>query len=975
MKCSVMEHPYTTRDSVRRRRLSTDLSRILFVDDDGLLRSSFARSMSQHGFLVDVAADGTEAVALAEQNEYPVVVTDLGMPGLDGVSLIRSYHEKYPQSVFVVVTGLTDFDLPSEGQFRDNVTSVIEKPWNEVELVDALHRSVRLWKSRTFRPPPTMSVDGNGDDRVLLVEDCDVDAKLIEAYLAELPAPPQVVRERRLGDALARLESESFGVIISDLALPDARGLDSVLRLQNVASDAPLVVLSGLEDDELAAQAVEAGAQDYLVKGSTDASGLGRSINHARERKRFELNLTRLAHYDSLTGLANRARFRERLEHTLARARGTEERFAVAYIDLDNFKPINDSLGHAAGDAVLVAVSRRLESAFRDYDMVARLGGDEFAAILDSLVEPKEAEVAARRIREVLSEPFEIDGHSVVVTASVGIAVYPEGADSVSGLVKAADSAMYAAKQAGRDGYEVSVESVARSQSDYPRDTLDLRVQRAVTRGEFEVKYVARFDRDLNVVGACARLCWRRAGRVLPFVEFASLLEQSEQGSRVGAYLLRDACQSLRSWITRGSRLDTVSVPLLADQIHDRNLLYSVRQALHLADLPPESLELEITESVVASDPEIARRVLDELCDAGIGLAMVEFGRHSAPLAFLKALPLRRIDLDAVLVRQCDTNALNVAVIRSAVGVAQQSGMIVSADGIDSESLLSIMAAEGCRGFTGALRVDLLSPVHASRDVAGDPPPAETPRRPTRPPVVSTAGPSLLAERRLEHAENAMLQLARGLSHDVQAPIRTMAGFSQLLASRIGDSVDEKSQEHVRYIQDSARSARALVSGALEFAEVDRKGREFVEVDSNRALRRALRQLEQTIHESGASIRTTDLPPVVADFAQLQRCFFHLVDNAIKFGKEEPRILIDALCIESVVRFRVRDNGIGIDSRDRETVFELFTRLHTSDAYPGIGLGLALVRRIAHRHGGRAWLEPSKSPGSVVCFEMCRVGA
>lgn len=432
-----------------------DHPRVLFVDDDALCRSSFARLLRTKGFVVDVASNASEALCMAEQFCYPVVVTDLKMPDVDGIELIRRLHPKTPSTVFVIVTGRSEVEIPADAQLRNHVSSIVVKPFDDDELVDTVRRSVSLHESRSTRPPVFSDRSGR-PNTVLLLEDDDSDAGLVEAYLSFSNHKSTLVRSRRLGHALELLEKNSYGVVITDLSLPDARGLDAVIRIQNVASDVPLIVMTGLSDESIAVQAVQAGAQDYLIKGGVDATGLLRSIRYARERKRSEQNLSQLARFDPLTGLANRSQFTERLQHTLSRARRTNEPFAVMFIDLDQFKPVNDKFGHAAGDQLLVEVSRRLEDTVREYDVVARLGGDEFAVVLDNLSDFPLATLIAQRMLEVIRRPYRLDLAEVCITSSIGIAFYPDHGASAAELVRSADRAMYTAKRRGHSCYEVA---------------------------------------------------------------------------------------------------------------------------------------------------------------------------------------------------------------------------------------------------------------------------------------------------------------------------------------------------------------------------------------------------------------------------------------------------------------------------------------------------------------------------------------
>ena len=281
--------------------------------------------------------------------------------------------------------------------------------------------------------------------KLLLLEDSPSDADLVQLSLAETAEPFDVVRAERLAQATDWLASETAGCALVDLSLPDAEGLDVIAALKQAAPELPLVVLSGATDEAVALRAVREGAQDYLMKGEATGALVARSIRYAIERKRTEIDLTYRAFHDPLTGLANRRLLLDRLDHALAHRGGPT--CAVLLLDLDGFKPINDELGHDAGDQVLLEVADRLRTTLRPADTKARLGGDEFVVLCEQ-VELPDARCVAGRLAAAISAPMAVDGRELVVGMSLGLAMADEGSDA-SGILAAADRAMYEAKAQG----------------------------------------------------------------------------------------------------------------------------------------------------------------------------------------------------------------------------------------------------------------------------------------------------------------------------------------------------------------------------------------------------------------------------------------------------------------------------------------------------------------------------------------------
>ncbi|GKS56752.1 hypothetical protein YTPLAS18_02790 [Nitrospira sp.] len=290
--------------------------------------------------------------------------------------------------------------------------------------------------------------------KILLVEDNLVDARLAQDILSDWNADEfDVVHVTDLKEALAALGRDRFQAVLLDLSLPDGHGLATLQEVQGTSPGIPIVVLSGYADQTAALQAVQQGAQDYLVKGQIQGDLLARSIRYAIERKRTEERLTYLAQYDQLTGLVNRALFRDRLEQAIVRARRTNQGFALLLLDLDRFKAVNDTMGHDAGDALLKVVADRLKSCVREVDTVARMGGDEFTMILEGTASEAGAVTVAKRIIQTVSQPCTVSGRQVTVGVSIGLTLFPHDQSDAGDLLKHADAAMYQAKEKGGDSF------------------------------------------------------------------------------------------------------------------------------------------------------------------------------------------------------------------------------------------------------------------------------------------------------------------------------------------------------------------------------------------------------------------------------------------------------------------------------------------------------------------------------------------
>jgi diguanylate cyclase (GGDEF)-like protein len=294
--------------------------------------------------------------------------------------------------------------------------------------------------------------------KILLVEDNEVDAHLTQDILAEWSIEQfDVVQVARLSEAFVQLSRTRFDAILLDLSLPDGHGLLTLKQMQAASPTIPIIVLSGFSDQSLAVEAVQNGAQDYLVKGQGQPELLARSIRYAIERKRAEERLTHLAQYDQLTGLVNRTLFRDRLIHAMARSKRLQQPMGLMLLDLDRFKSVNDTMGHDAGDQILKAVADRLRECVREVDTVARMGGDEFTIILEALSHEDDITTVAQRITKSLTEPFPLGNQCVSIGVSIGITVYPLDDHEIDDLLRHADAAMYRAKQQGGNTFQYHI--------------------------------------------------------------------------------------------------------------------------------------------------------------------------------------------------------------------------------------------------------------------------------------------------------------------------------------------------------------------------------------------------------------------------------------------------------------------------------------------------------------------------------------
>jgi len=450
-------------------------------------------------------------------------------------------------------------------------------------------------------------------------------------------------------------------------------------------------------------------------------------VNDITQKKRAEQELRYLANYDTLTGLPNRTLLAERLSRAIIRARREDSRVAVLFIDLDHFKEINDSLGHAAGDRLLKAAATRLQAVVGPTDTVARLGGDEFTIIVEDLDSIASAERLAREMLAAFGTSLEVDErHDVSITPSIGISLYPDHAMVPTDLLKFADTAMYQAKARGRNTFEIYDEAMdAESRR---RATLLAALRRALGQDEFRLVFQPRLDlRSERIVGVEALLRWRSAelGEIGP-TQFIPLAEESGLILGIGEWVLREACRTLRQWQDDGLTDIACSVNVSVLQLLRAPLTEQLAAILAETGVAADLIELEVTESMVMQNAEETLSVLHRLRQAGIRLAIDDFGTGYSSLVYLKRLPIDTLKIDKEFIGDLTDDPDDKAITATVITMAHSLGLHVVAEGVETEAQLSYLRAQGCDEIQGYLLSPPLEPARAFAFIRDRQQPART---------------------------------------------------------------------------------------------------------------------------------------------------------------------------------------------------------------------------------------------------------
>lgn len=427
--------------------------------------------------------------------------------------------------------------------------------------------------------------------------------------------------------------------------------------------------------------------------------------------KATERRLVRMAQYDPLTGLSNRVLFRDRVRQALRRADRTRNAVAVMFLDLDGFKTVNDTLGHPVGDELLIAVAERLKSCVRKSDTVARLGGDEFTLLLADFADVRSIDFLARKVVARMRDPFTVVGRKIFVTASIGIALYPEDGDDADDLLQNADTAMYHVKERGKNGFQYFSREMNLKALD--RLELETALREALERQEFLLYYQPQVDLHTGrICGSEALIRWNHPNRGLVSpMRFIGVAEETGLIRPLGEWVLRHACEQTRKWLSQGLPPLRVAVNISGRQISGYETVHTIARILEETDMDPSLLDLEVTESTLMEDREEAVQILQGLKRFGVQVSIDDFGTGYSSLSHLKRFPVDKLKIDQSFVRHVTTDQDDEAIVKAIIAVGHSLKLKVMAEGVETPEQLEFLRSQGCdqiQGFyvSGAIPAD-----------------------------------------------------------------------------------------------------------------------------------------------------------------------------------------------------------------------------------------------------------------------------
>ncbi|MCD5993964.1 EAL domain-containing protein [Pseudomonas sp. CDFA 602] len=676
---------------------------ILIVDDDAHVRDLLEVLLHNQNYLTQTAESGEQALALIEQSPPDLILLDIMMPGMDGYEVASQLKSnKSTSNIPIIMLSALDQKSARISGLEAGAEEYLNKPVDSAELWLRVRNLLRLKAFGDYLKSHSLILEDQLQQRTIDLERFRsvMDASEDAIFLINRNTMSLIEFNRRACQLLGYTTEELLHKTPADLGEASMEQLEVVYD-QIIAGKGPVEPMeTQIRDKSGRDVSVEVHRQAYKAGEDWIIVGIVRDITR---RKETDQRLLKMAHYDSLTGLPNRDLFFTSLQMGLTQAAVSRWKLAAMTVNLDGFKTINETWGHVLGDQVLLEVSQRLAECLNVSDTLGRVDGDEFALILMLRDGQTDSRQTLERIRKALHKPFQIEGQDIIMTASIGIALYPEDGDNAPELIRHAYTAMNSAKKAGVNTYrfytaQMNAEVAAR---------LDLEnaLRDAVHKNAFEIVYQPKISlHDRQVCGLEALLRWPRPD--LPAVSpavFIPVLESLGLVSQVGSWVIDSVCAQIADWHRRGVGLYQVAVNVSGHQIKGDSLIDGIRKALTDNQIDPKWLEVELTESSLMENTSHTIASLKTLKDIGVKISIDDFGTGYSSLAYLRRFPIDKLKIDIAFIREVTSNPQDAAIARAIIELAHSLDLKVIAEGVETVEQLNFLTLNHCDQVQGFL--------------------------------------------------------------------------------------------------------------------------------------------------------------------------------------------------------------------------------------------------------------------------------
>ncbi|MEO5702838.1 MAG: EAL domain-containing protein [Gammaproteobacteria bacterium] len=670
--------------------------RVLYVDDSPLDRALVhdALMLEHTEFSLTVATSCAEFEVCLSSGDYDLILSDCNILGYEGLQVLDTVRAIAAHIPVVIVTGTGSEEIAVECMKRGAADYVIKSPRHIQRLPLTIHAVLERKRLQDEHKFTYHALQASEQRFRSLIENSSDAIALFTTDGTVLYASPATTRI--LGYEL----SEFVGRSVFDFVHPDDHEM-VMSRLHEVVQkpDAMIKVSAYFRHKDDSWRFLEG-----IFNNLLDDPSVGAIVNNYRDltdARHYQEQLEYQANHDTLTGLSNRNLLHDRLSQAIVYAQRYQRLVVVAFIDLDNFKIINDSLGHNVGDQLLKMVAARLTESMRKGDTVARHGGDEFVLILNDQESMETITYVMRKILDIVSLLFLVEGREIYITCSIGFSIYPQDGKDAETLLKNADAAMYRAKENGRDNFQFFTAEMNTKVNE--RLMLEGTLRQALEHNEFFLNYQPLVDlRSGRIIGVEALIRWRhpQLGIVSP-AQFIPLAEETGLIVAIGAWVLKNACTQNKAWQEAGFDPINVAVNLSARQFRQKDLVESIAQILHDTRLEACYLDLELTESMVMHNAEEVISTLQELKSMGVGLSIDDFGTGYSSLSYLKRLPVGRLKIDQSFVRDITEDPDDAVIAQAVISLAHSLNLKVIAEGVETAEQLDFLRAHHCDEMQG----------------------------------------------------------------------------------------------------------------------------------------------------------------------------------------------------------------------------------------------------------------------------------
>jgi len=681
---------------------------ILIIDDNKLHQYSLMELMKEHSYNIECVSSGEAATARLKDNSIGIILLDLNMGGINGEGVMQFISENKLDTTIIVVSGETSFEA-AENAIKHGAYDFIRKPYS----IDNLLNSVKN---------AAMKRQLESDNRKMHIQLRESE-KLHRYIVNKSPDIVYILNSKgyftfinkRIETLLGYRVKEIIGKHYTELVHTDdiekAEFKFNERRTGKRASTSIELKLKCKNKDHarnfdnriLPIEINSVGVYGHKGNKSNKFIGTYGVARDITDRIEAEEIIRFQAYHDILTRLPNRTLLNDRLRQALAQGKRNNTHLSVMFLDLDRFKVINDTLGHIVGDHLLQAVAARLQKCLRNGDTLARLGGDEFTLLLPEVESKKDAELIAKKIINTLKQAFEIDGHELFVSTSIGISHYPEDGDSIESLIKHADIAMYSVKGKGKNGYQFYDGEMINAYSNHLSLENDLR--RALDQKQFEVYYQPQVNIETQEIFALEALIrWHHPQRgLIGPGEFIGLAEETRLIIQLGDWVFKTACADLKHWRELGLENLRIAVNVSAIQLEQPNFVEYILNTLQSFDIAGKFLEIEITENTLMHDKDDGILKLKELSNYGIKIAIDDFGTGYSSLNYLKQLPIDTLKIDRSFIQQMSKSEEDESIIKAIIAMAKGLNLNIISEGVETKEQLNQLMNWRCKNMQGFL--------------------------------------------------------------------------------------------------------------------------------------------------------------------------------------------------------------------------------------------------------------------------------